>query len=90
MIKTILAGLVLAAVCFGTAQSAPVSKHVQNHCVQDYKKYCHEWGIETKGLTNCMHRHGDRLTNACIAALVQAGEVSRAEVNRRKEAAAKK
>jgi hypothetical protein len=90
VIKTILAGLVLAAVCFGTAQSAPVSKHVQNHCVQDYKKYCHEWGIETKGLTNCMHRHGDRLTNACIAALVQAGEVSRAEVNRRKEAAAKK
>jgi hypothetical protein len=90
VIKTILAGLVLAAICFGTAQSAPVSKHVQNHCVQDYKKYCHEWGIETKGLTNCMHRHGDRLTNACIAALVQAGEVSQAEVNRRKEAAAKK
>jgi phosphosulfolactate synthase (CoM biosynthesis protein A) len=89
VIKTILAGLVLAAICFGTAQSAPVSKHVQNHCVQDYKKYCHEWGIETKELTNCMHRHGDRLTNACIAALVQAGEVSQAEVNRRKEAAAK-
>ena len=33
-----------------------------------------------------MRRHGDRLTNACIAALVSAGEVSQAEVNRRRAA----
>jgi len=32
-----------------------------------------------------MRRHGDRLTNACIAALVHAGEVSQAEVNRRRQ-----
>jgi hypothetical protein len=31
-----------------------------------------------------MHKHGDNLTHACVAALVQAGEVSQAEVNRRK------
>jgi hypothetical protein len=72
-----------------SAQSATVSKHVQNHCVQDYKKYCHQWGIETKGLTNCMHKHGDKLNHACVAALVQAGEVSQAEVDRRKQAAKK-
>ena len=52
--------------------------------VHDYKKFCHQWGIETKGLKNCMHKHGDNLTHACVAALVQAGEVSQAEVNRRK------
>jgi hypothetical protein len=57
---------------------------VQQHCVHDYKKFCHQWGIETKGLKNCMHKHGDNLTHACVAALVQAGEVSQAEVNRRK------
>ena len=42
--------------------------------------------IETKGLTNCMHKHGDKLNHACVAALVQAGEVSQAEVDRRKAA----
>jgi hypothetical protein len=68
------------------AQSAPVSKHVQQHCVQDYKKFCHEYGLETKALKNCMHRHGDSLTHACVAALVHAGEVSQAEVDRRKKA----
>jgi hypothetical protein len=80
----------VSMLCFAfSAQSAPVSKHVQNHCVQDYKKYCHQWGLETKGLTNCMHKHGDNLNPSCVAALVQAGEVSQAEVNRRKQAAKK-
>ena len=50
------------------------------------KKYCHQWGLETKGLTNCMHKHGDNLNAACVAALVQAGEASQAEVDRRKQA----
>jgi len=37
-------------------------------------------------LENCMRRHGDRLTNACIANLVSAGLVTQAEVNRRRAA----
>jgi hypothetical protein len=77
----------VSMLCFAfSAQSATVSKHVQNHCVNDYKKYCHQWGLETKGLTNRMHKHGDNLNPSCIAALVQAGEVSQAEVDRRKAA----
>ena len=43
-------------------------------------------GIESKGLRNCMHKHGDNLTHACVAALVKSGEVSHAEVERRKKA----
>jgi len=73
----------------GAAQSASVHPHVQQHCVQDYKKFCHEWGLESKGLKNCMHKHGDRLTHSCTAALVSAGEVSQTEVDRRKAAAPK-
>jgi len=34
-----------------------------------------------------MHKHGDSLTHAWVAALVRAGEVSQAEVDRHKEAA---
>jgi hypothetical protein len=85
---TLYRGILIASfsmLCAASAQ-ATVSKNVQTHCVQDYKKYCHQWGIETKGLTNCMHKHGDRLNNACVAALVQSGQVSQAEVDRRKTA----
>ena len=80
----VLIGLA-SILCFAVAaQAATVDPKVQQHCVHDYKKFCHQWGIETKGLKNCMHKHGDNLTHACVAALVQAGEVSQAEVNRRK------
>ena len=73
--------------CFAfAAQGAAMHPKVQQHCVADYKKFCHEWGIETKGLKNCMHKHGDRLNHACVAALVQSGQVSQSEVDRRKNA----
>jgi hypothetical protein len=32
-----------------------------------------------------MRKHGDKLTNSCIAALVRSGDVSQAEVDRRKK-----
>jgi hypothetical protein len=77
-----------AAVAFivcGVSAAEAAHKDVK-HCANDYKRYCHEWGLETKGLTNCMRKHGDTLSNACVAALVKAGEVSQAEVDRRKKA----
>jgi hypothetical protein len=73
-----------ALIVFGVCSAQAAHKDVK-HCADDYRKYCHEWGLETKGLANCMHKHGDKLTNACIAALVRAGEVSQAEVDRRKK-----
>jgi hypothetical protein len=66
--------------------SAQASRNNIRHCADDYRRFCSQWGLETRGLENCMHRHGDRLTHACIAALVRAGEVSQAEVNRRRAA----
>jgi hypothetical protein len=85
--KTMLLGLVatlaLILLCLGTAEA---SRQNIRHCADDYRRFCHQWGLETRGLENCMRRHGDRLTNACVAALVSAGEVSQAEVNRRRAA----
>ena len=62
----IAAALIIAGIC--SAQAA--HKDVK-HCADDYRKFCHQWGLETKGLENCMHKHGDRLTNSCVAALVR-------------------
>ena len=78
-----------AFIVFGACAAQAAHKDVK-HCANDYKKYCHQWGLETKGLENCMRKHGDKLTNSCIAALVKAGEVSQAEVDRRKKQLAHK
>jgi hypothetical protein len=80
----LLLGAVAVLAFAGLAQGA-VHKAVQQHCVTDYKKFCHEYGLETSALRHCMHKHGDRLNSACIAALVQAGEVTQAAVDKRKK-----
>ena len=58
-----------ALIGFGVCSAQAAHKDVK-HCADDYRKFCHAWGLETKGLENCMRKHGDKLTNACIAALV--------------------
>jgi hypothetical protein len=70
----------------GTVYVAQAKQSDARHCADDYRRFCHQWGLETKGLENCMRRHGDKLNNACITALVQTGQVTQAEVNRRKAA----
>lgn len=69
------------------AQTSRYSKQLQRACVNDYKAHCGEYGIETQALRLCMDRVGHRLSKTCVNALVAEGEVSRAEVNRRKRAA---
>ncbi len=86
--RMILAGLLAvsaAAVPFAAAAEAQsYSKAVQQFCREDYKKYCGEYGLETSGLRSCMDRNGNSLSKSCVQALVRDGQISQAEVNRRK------
>lgn len=86
--KTVFSGLLLAgiaAVSFvDAAQAGAYSKAVQQYCRADYKKYCGEYGLETSALRSCMDRNGRSLSKNCVRALVRDGQVSQAEVNRRK------
>jgi len=78
--------LVAFGLTVGTACVAQARHSDARHCAEDYRRFCSEWGLETRGLENCMRRHGDRLNNACIASLVRAGLVTQAEVDRRRAA----
>jgi hypothetical protein len=78
--------LIAFALIFGTVCAAQARHSDARHCADDYRRFCSQWGLETRGLENCMRRHGDQLNNACIAALVRTGQVSQAEVNRRRAA----
>jgi hypothetical protein len=73
----------VVALLLCTVGSAEAGKR---QCADDYRRFCSQWGLETRGLENCMRRHGDQLTHACIRGLVAAGAVSQAEVNRRRAA----
>lgn len=77
---------VALALLIGGVCTAEANRSQIRHCADDYRRFCHQWGLETRGLENCMRRHGDRLTDACIAQLVRMGEVTQAEVNRRRAA----
>jgi len=70
--------------CAGGAMADSYSKAVQQSCGADYHKYCGEYGLETTALRSCMDRAGKSLSKACVKALIQSGEVSQAEVDRRK------
>jgi len=76
--------LIALAVILFTASAAEAGKR---KCAEDYRRFCSQWGLETRGLQNCMRSHGDRLSNACVRGLIAAGAVSQAEVDRRRAAA---
>jgi hypothetical protein len=68
-----------------SAKADSYSKAVQQSCAADYHKYCGDYGLESAALRGCMDRAGKSLSKACVQALIQSGEVSQAEVDRRKK-----
>ena len=79
---------VISISCFAcVANAQPITHAVQQACKDDYHQYCGDYGLETSALRSCMDRNGEHLSHACVDALVKAGEVSQAEVDRRKRRA---
>jgi hypothetical protein len=64
------------------AQAGTVTKDMQTYCVNDYKKFCGDYGLQTNALNLCMRKAGPKLSPACVQALVKAGKVSQAEVEK--------
>ena len=87
--KTYRARLLIATVsifCFAaSAQAQPFGKVVQQECRDDYRTYCNEYGLDSAALRACMDRAGQSLSKGCVKALIQAGEVSQTDVDRRKK-----
>jgi len=64
------------------AQAGTITKDMQNNCTNDYKKFCGEYGLQSSALNLCMRKAGPSLSPACVQALVKAGKVSQAEVDK--------
>ena len=72
--------------CLGSqtawAQAGTITKGMQDNCANDYRTFCGDYGLQTSALNLCMRKAGPKLSPACVRALVQAGKVSQAEVDR--------
>ena len=82
--QLVLASIILALSVGAARAQHTYSKAVQKACANDYHSHCGQYGIETDALRLCMDKAGQTLSKTCVDALVDAGEVSRAEVERRK------
>src|SRR3989337_4302539 len=83
---TIFFVLILCFLCSAPsaawAQAGTITKGMQNNCANDYKKFCGDYGLQTSALNLCMRKAGPGLSPACVQALVQAGRISQADVDR--------
>jgi hypothetical protein len=75
------------ALALVTTQAGAVSARVEAACASDYLAYCSQHDPNGSGVRRCMRANGLRLSMTCVNALIAAGEVSKAEVERRARAA---
>lgn len=78
--------LAVAAMTTMTSNAFAISLRVQIACASDYYAHCSAYSPDGPQVRSCMRAVGAGLSKTCVNALVAAGEVSSAEVNRRHEA----
>jgi hypothetical protein len=66
------------------SQAGTITPDMQKSCTNDYKKFCGDYGLQSNALNLCMRKAGPGLSPACVNALVKAGKVSQAEVDKLK------
>ena len=49
---------IAAAPTLVLAQAGTITKDMQNNCVNDYKKFCGDYGLQTAALNLCMKKAG--------------------------------
>jgi hypothetical protein len=84
------ARIALAAFAFFgvlATEAGAVSLTVKLACANDYYAHCSQHAPGSVGVRQCMRAHGSQLSQTCVSALISAGEVSKAEVDRRKAVA---
>ena len=88
-LRILTAAITLSTVALHANQASAASLAVQLACATDYYAYCSKHDPDGPGVRACMNANGAKLSNRCVNALVGAGEISKAEVERRTAAAKK-
>ena len=81
----VASGVALLLVTSGQADA--IDERVRHACSGDYAAFCSAYQVGSEALRQCMRKADKKLSPGCIDALVAAGEVSGAEVKRRRASA---
>src|SRR3990172_3355142 len=65
-------------------QALAVSEKLRKLCRDDYLAHCSSYEVGSEALRHCMRKAGRKLSRPCVDALVEAGEISRKEVETRR------
>jgi hypothetical protein len=81
-----VSGAVLIAFTFSLlpAIAGQITEREKRDCPNDYHKFCSDYGLGTEGLRACMSRNIKKVSHACVAALVDAGEMTQAQADKLK------
>ena len=66
----------LSTLAFAGPTAQPVTEEEKKYCAHDYRQYCNQDGLGSNLLRDCMRKHGKELSERCIKALEDAGEVT--------------
>ena len=84
MLKTPVRFMLLAVFAAASAtQAMAASGSVERACAADYFSYCSQHDPDSAATRSCMKSNGSRLSQRCVNALVAAGEVSKADTERK-------
>jgi hypothetical protein len=61
-----------------------ITEREKRDCQVDYHKYCSEYGLGSNALRACMSRNIKKVSHVCVAALVDAGEMTQAQADKLK------
>ncbi|MGB3020921.1 MAG: hypothetical protein WBB50_02220 [Methyloceanibacter sp.] len=81
--------LAATLIMFSTAAGAVTERQKQD-CKADYQRYCNAYAVGSEGLRACMSRSAKKLSNTCVAALVDAGDMTKAQADKLRKTPAKK
>ena len=75
------AGFVLALLAL-PALAGTITEREKRDCQNDYHAYCSEYGLGSEALRACMSRNIKKVSHACVGALVDAGEMTKAQADK--------
>jgi hypothetical protein len=81
-----ISGAVLLAYSFTLlpALAGQITEREKRYCQSDYHAYCGEYGLGSEALRACMSRNIKKVSSPCVAALVDAGEMTQAQADKLK------
>ena len=82
LFTTGFAALLVSVLMLLPAVAAPVTEREQRDCRAEYQRYCKAYTLGSEGLRACMSRSARKLSNMCVNALVDAGEMTRSQADR--------